>query len=756
MGCCGERERGPPEPTAKWTYINLSDFKSTSSWNTLAYIWVWIMAIVAVAVFAADTFTAVNLLAYNKWTSKVEPKIPIEYARWIFAGCILFGFVLYIFNWIFAIRAIKRGGIADSFLDPLAATLQSMRGSGWRRFLVFSNLTQSKKGTDYIAYFVYFSFQSAIRVIIAEGPRQAINAMTLYSVMQDKLMDGEGSDKSNIEQFWANLQHLFEENNFQALTMCAMLFTLIIWVISALSLLISLILYLVFLWHYIPQQDGRLKVYCRRKIDRRLEKIVEAKIKAALEEEEKRARKAEKRAEQKAQVARKKTGELAPERPAKATRQPTLPVVPVTPEPGKDDELPEFPLVRQGTSATVSTLPLYTSRPPTRNDNPRLETHPSQRSMHSARPMPSRNTTQSSGYPTPDYEMDAPLLDNVGFAGHEISRPPTAASRRQGSFSSINGPMPTRTLTQGSQESQGYAPRPSMPPPGPMRSYNPMARGESPGPRQPAGPMRSYTPMARGESPGPRQPNGPMRSYTPMARGESPGPGQPLGSQIPYNPAPTPAPGGVYYNQPPMRQNTPNAYGPLRQDSNESFNRPPPPSHQSTFSSEQSQESSFTRPVLATNTMDFNRAFSPAPTHIGQTVPHPVDSYEMTTKPYMSQTPAPASTFAPSPPPAANIGGYTAFNPALHSASSTPAPHQQMPQRSATGLAAMRPVQVPQRSATAPAVEHLPANRGIPSFDNRGTIGYSDIVDDYGRVDAREPSPSRAGHAGNNDWPRQY
>lgn len=145
MGCCGERERGPPEPTAKWTYINLSDFKSTSSWNTIAYIWVWIMAIVAVAVFAADTFTAVNLLAYNKWTSKVEPKIPLEYARWIFAGCILFGFVLYIFNWIFAIRAIRRGGIADSFLDPLAATLQSMRGSGWRRFLVFSNLTQSKR-----------------------------------------------------------------------------------------------------------------------------------------------------------------------------------------------------------------------------------------------------------------------------------------------------------------------------------------------------------------------------------------------------------------------------------------------------------------------------------------------------------------------------------------------------------------------------------------------------------------------------------
>jgi hypothetical protein len=715
MGCCGERERGPPEPTAKWTYINLSDFKSTSSWNTIAYIWVWIMAIVAVAVFAADTFTAVNLLAYNKWTSKVEPKIPLEYARWIFAGCILFGFVLYIFNWIFAIRAIRRGGIADSFLDPLAATLQSMRGSGWRRFLVFSNLTQSKKGTDYIAYFVYFSFQSAIRVIIAEGPRQAINGMTLYSVMQDKLMDGDGSEKPNIVQFWANLQHLFQENNYQALTMCAMLFTLIIWVISALSLLISLILYLVFLWHYIPQQDGRLKVYCRRKIDRRLEKIVEAKIKAAMEDEEKRTRKAEKKAEQQAGISRKKTGELLPERPTKVIRQPTLPVVPVTPDPGKEDKLPEHALVRQATSTTVLTLPPYSSRPPTRNDDPRLESHPSQRSMHSARPMlPSRTVTQSSGFPTPNYEMDAPLLDNVGFTGHEISRPPTAASRRQDSFSSLNGPMPTRTMTQGSQGPQQiYPQRPNMGPP--------------------------------------------MRSYTPMSRTDSPGPRQPLGSQMPFASTSTPPPpSDMYYNQPPPRQNTPDAYGLMRQDSNSSFNRPPPVSSQPTFGSVHSQETSFSRPVLPANPMSFNRPFSP-PSANEQSLPYPADSYEMTSQPYMSQTPAPVSPFTPSPPPAASIGGYTAFNPSVHSASSTPAPHQQMPQRSATAMgghsAAVRPFEVPQRSVTAPAIDHSTLDRGVPPLDNRGTIGYSDIVDDYGRADT---SPPRAGHAGNNDWPRQY
>lgn len=703
MGCCGDREKGPPEATAKWDFINLSDFKSTSSWNTLAYIWVWVLAIVAVAVFAADTFTAVNLLAYNRWTSQVRPVVPIEYARWIFAGCILFGFVLYIFSWIMAIRTIKRGGIAESYMDPLAATLNCMRGSGWRRFLVFSSLTKSKKGADYVALFVYFSFQSAIRVIIAEGPRQVINGMTLYSVMQDKLIDGgQEGDKSNIEQFWANLTHMFNENNYQALTMCAMLFTLIIWVISALSLLISLVLYLVFLWHYIPQQDGRLKIYCRRKIDKRLEKVVEARVKAAIEREDKQVRKAELKAEQHAAVVAKKTGELPPERPMKFTRQPTLPTMPITPDPSKEDKLPEHTLARQDTSTTVSTLPLYTSRPPTRNDNGSFGTHSSQRTMHSARPMPSRTTTQSSGFPTPSYEMDAPLLDNAGYAGHEISRPPTTASR-QDSFSSMNSrPMPARTLTSGSQASQqSYPPRPPMGPGGPM-------------------PTRSFTPMSRSDSPGPRQ----------------------FDTRGPAGATSTPPPGEMYHHHAqiaPPRQNTPDAYAPMRQGSNASFYHPLPMARRPTPGSMNSQIS---RPP-----MNFARPFSPPSAQDDQSLPYPIDSYEMTSHPLMTQTPPPAA-MAPS------AGGYVAFNPAAHSASSTPAPHQQMPERSMTAIgnhAAPRPADIPQRSATAPAMDLAPPERG-PAFDNRNTIGYSDIVDDYGR----EPSPPRAGHAEGHGWPRQY
>jgi Fungal potassium channel len=109
-----------------------------------------------------DTFTAVNLLIFNKWSSEIQPKIPFSISRWIFAGCIIASFVLLAYRWFRAIRVMRTGSVAESYLDPLAVRVQSVRvgkSKGYRRFLVFAELTKSKKGADYVALFTYFSFE---------------------------------------------------------------------------------------------------------------------------------------------------------------------------------------------------------------------------------------------------------------------------------------------------------------------------------------------------------------------------------------------------------------------------------------------------------------------------------------------------------------------------------------------------------------------------------------------------------------------
>lgn len=118
----------------------------------------------SIAVYGVDIFTAVNLLAFARWAGRVQPAIPFKISRWIFAVCILLSFALLVYRWLLAVRAMRSGSITRSYLDPLAVRIQSFRvfgskGRGFKRFLVFAELTKSKKGAEYVALYTYFSFQ---------------------------------------------------------------------------------------------------------------------------------------------------------------------------------------------------------------------------------------------------------------------------------------------------------------------------------------------------------------------------------------------------------------------------------------------------------------------------------------------------------------------------------------------------------------------------------------------------------------------
>ena len=76
--------------------------------------------------------------------------------------CFIVSSLLLVFRYLHTTRVIKSGSIAESYLDPLTVRVQSIRlgqgGRGWKRFLVYVELTKSKKGADYVALFSYLSF----------------------------------------------------------------------------------------------------------------------------------------------------------------------------------------------------------------------------------------------------------------------------------------------------------------------------------------------------------------------------------------------------------------------------------------------------------------------------------------------------------------------------------------------------------------------------------------------------------------------
>ncbi|KAL8715804.1 MAG: hypothetical protein Q9220_000471 [cf. Caloplaca sp. 1 TL-2023] len=467
MGCCGDREKlEDARAEAKWGYINLRDFRSTSCYSPLSYGILYIFLVISVAVYAVDIFTAANLLFFDRWSGQVKPVISFNIARWIFAACILLSLVLLAYRLARALRVIKSGVVAASYLDPLAVRIQSIRpgarGQGWRRFLVFAALTEGRKGAEYVALFTYFSFEAWMRIVFAEGPRQLLNAQTLYSVMQANLVPAGGhaakDGQSSISQFWTNLGILATHNREQAAILFGMLFTLVIWLFSVLGLLLACIFYLVFLWHHIPDSDGSLSRYCRRKIDTRLAKIVSVKIDKALAREER----------LRAGGGAKGSKGTKEDRPPQVKRQPTIPLV-------EDDH----ELLESDASTRRSTQSTFSSDP-SRQDTGLSSRQPTLPDVSSAtgRPQaPSRTTTQSSSRTDLSYGSDAPLIGSAGEMGYgqpgrSYSRPPPSSRNASSSSRPYGYPFAQRNPSTGSYgtERSYNTTILSRPPPGRMAS----------------------------------------------------------------------------------------------------------------------------------------------------------------------------------------------------------------------------------------------------------------------------------------------
>lgn len=422
MGCLSHRKKQTEElADTKWEYINLNDFKASGCGTQFAYGYLWFLLILSVAFYAVDIFTAVNLLAFNRWSSQVEPAIPFDILKYIFSVCIILSIVNLVYEGIRASRVMKRGNVAECYLDSLAVRWESLRfgrGQGWKRFLVFAALTKSKKGTEYIALFTYFSFQSWIRVLICSGPRQAVNALTLKSVYDSSFNINNKTVEGSISEFFQKIKLLAEEDYRQAVILSGMLFTLVIWAFSLLFLIAAILFYICFLFHWIPRADGGLSGYCERKVNKALLKIVTERVNKALAKGQ--------------QKAEKKNAEFGLER---AATLPTLPNVEMV----KGDSLPTMPMLNR--NDTMSTLPVYSPTGATAT----FELG----SLDQKRPMPSRSATMASDT---TYSSRAPLAAAAADMGY--GRVASPAPHLPGLDPSIFPPRPGTSNSQRSMASR--------------------------------------------------------------------------------------------------------------------------------------------------------------------------------------------------------------------------------------------------------------------------------------------------------------
>jgi Fungal potassium channel len=604
----GPRWKREVFPDHKFDFIDVKSFTAHGFLLWFGYAWVFLETLKSLGVYVLDTQTgpannlkrltvAIFLLAFNRWASQVQPAISLSISRWIFSGCIIFSFLLLVKDWWTARKIIRSRDISFAYTNLIGIVKGECADianrwfcirAGYSYFCLFDKLGESRHVWDSIAFFVFFTFKGTVhtrvgansgwkRLILAEGPRQVLNAITLYSVAKDQ----------NFSFDVSRYQKVF--STVQGVVMSFMLLTVLIWALSAIRLAVAFFLYWPLLVCHIR---GNLKEYCCHKVDKRITQILSDRSR------------------------QRRNGTLKPEKTTTETptatpdvpgTKPTLPKVEIDGDGGSIISMPLYPLTRTNTSDSTRGL--------LRSDS----------AMSIAPPYLSRTTTSSSldsRMPAPGRQPTLPHL-LAEFAVPEVPKPgltrspPPSRSESLGSAGQMSitqgpGPVgpqrnPSLPREQVRSPEMGFRPpvrsntaqtidssRPptrqdAYAPPSRQDQYPPPSRQNSNPPTRPdnyGAPTRSNTdqfrPATRQDRPATRQDNyshpvGRQPTYPPPSRQDSPASnrsnayGPPMRSNTEQYPATSrqesPAPNRPNGYGPPTRSNTDQYVAPSRQES---------------------------------------------------------------------------------------------------------------------------------------------------------------------------------------------
>ncbi|KAG8698253.1 hypothetical protein FRC08_006036 [Ceratobasidium sp. 394] len=265
----------------KFDFIDTRDYHSKNFGIRMRYIWVYVLVVKAFLVYMSDIFTAVTMLSSDGWTNQIYSEcgdhcavdIKFDAAKWVFVSCIIFSFLLLAYEAYKAKKIIASRDISYAFTNVMANTYYSLRS--YDHFCFFCQIENSTKKKDDFAFFIFFTFKGWKRLLLADGPRQSINALILYSFWQVNQQSWDPTD-------YINTKDLLTSGLF-----LTMMFTVLVFAGSVLLLVIAAICYVPLLCYI----QGNLKEYCCHKVDKRIAELIKRKNKLRLRKQAQLARK---------------------------------------------------------------------------------------------------------------------------------------------------------------------------------------------------------------------------------------------------------------------------------------------------------------------------------------------------------------------------------------------------------------------------------------------------------------------------------
>lgn len=283
--CSGPKWKREIVPDHKFDFVDTREFTDNGFMMRMKYLWLYIIVLKSFMVYVSDIFTAITKLTTSSWSNEIFNNcgnisgcvaIPYTTGKWLFVGCIIFSFLLLAYETRKSKKIIASRDISYAFTNIMAQHYYSLRS--YDHFCFFDHISNSTKLSDDFAFFVFFTFKSWKRVLLADGPRQAINALTLYALYLVHKGDGH----------WYDIGKYFQNNSLStsALTVSTT-FSVVVFAGSLLQLIVAGVCYIPLLAHI----RGNLKEYCCHKVDKRIDTVIKRRMKQRLVDAAKLAKK---------------------------------------------------------------------------------------------------------------------------------------------------------------------------------------------------------------------------------------------------------------------------------------------------------------------------------------------------------------------------------------------------------------------------------------------------------------------------------
>ncbi|KAJ3892904.1 hypothetical protein GG344DRAFT_44367 [Lentinula edodes] len=289
--CSGPKWKREIVPDHKFDFVDTREFTDNGFIMRVKYLWIYIIVLKSFLVYVSDIFTAITMLTTTSWSNEIFNNcqqfgcvsIPYNTGKWLFVGCIIFSFLLLAYETRKSKKIIASRDISYAFTNVMAQHYYSLRS--YDHFCFFDHISNSTKLSDDFAFFVFFTFKSWKRVLLADGPRQTINGLTLYAIYLAHKDEGN----------WYDVSKYFKGNSLStsALTVTTF-FTVVVFAGSLLLLIVAGVCYIPLLAHI----RGNLKVispfafeYCCHKVDKRIDTVIKRRMKQRLVDAAKLAKK---------------------------------------------------------------------------------------------------------------------------------------------------------------------------------------------------------------------------------------------------------------------------------------------------------------------------------------------------------------------------------------------------------------------------------------------------------------------------------